>query len=106
MTIRLYDSLARKKTALEPLRPGHVGIYVCGPTVYDDCHIGHLMGPVLFDAVACWLRARGYDVRFVNNITDEDVVSQKLISSFLLGSPTVSSYFPPRTWGVRLGLEW
>ena len=47
-------------------------MYVCGPTVYSDCHIGHLMGPILFDAIARWLKARDYSVRFVNNITDID----------------------------------
>jgi len=47
-------------------------MYVCGPTVYSDCHVGHLMGPVVFDVVARWLLARGYEVRFVNNITDID----------------------------------
>ena len=72
MTIRLYDSLTRTKKPLVPVRDGAVGLYVCGPTVYDDCHIGHLMGPVLFDAIARWMGARGYQVRFVNNITDID----------------------------------
>lgn len=47
-------------------------MYLCGPTVYDDCHIGHLMGPVLFDAVARWMAVRGHQVRLVNNITDID----------------------------------
>ena len=72
MAIRIYDSLTREKSPLKPLTPGEVKLYVCGPTVYDDCHIGHLMGPVLFDTVARWLAARGYKVNFVNNITDID----------------------------------
>lgn len=70
--ISIYNTLTRRKQPLVPIRPGEIGMYVCGPTVYDDCHIGHLMGPALFDAVARWLRARGYAVRFVNNITDID----------------------------------
>jgi cysteinyl-tRNA synthetase len=70
--IQVYNTLARRKQPLVPLKAGEIGMYVCGPTVYDDCHIGHLMGPALFDAVARWLRARGYAVRFVNNITDID----------------------------------
>ena len=52
MTIRIHDSLSREKRPLEPLEDGLVKMYVCGPTVYDDCHIGHLMGPVVFDTVA------------------------------------------------------
>ncbi len=70
--IRIHDSLTRQLVPLEPLEPGLVRLYVCGPTVYDDCHIGHLMGPVLFDTIARWLSARGLRVRFVNNITDID----------------------------------
>ena len=67
-----------RKFTFEPVHPGKVGMYVCGPTVYSDCHIGHTMGPVLFDAVARWFAVRGYDVRFVNNITDiEDKIITK-----------------------------
>lgn len=72
MAIQLYDTLTREKTTFEPLQAGSVGLYLCGPTVYDDCHIGHLMGPVLYDAVARWLIVRGNEVRFVINITDID----------------------------------
>ena len=80
--IQIHNTLTRTKQPLTPLRPGEIGMYVCGPTVYDDCHIGHLMGPALFDAVARWLRARGYHVRFVNNITDiDDKISISAISS-------------------------
>jgi cysteinyl-tRNA synthetase len=62
MAICIFDTLTREMSPLVPLTPGQVKLYVCGPTVYDDCHIGHLMGPVLFDAVARWIRARGYQV--------------------------------------------
>ncbi len=72
MNIQVHDTLTRQKRPLEPVEPGQVRLYACGPTVYSDCHIGHLMGPVLFDAVARWLQARGFAVRFVNNITDID----------------------------------
>jgi cysteinyl-tRNA synthetase len=78
MTIQIYDSHAREKVTFEPVTPGKVGMYVCGPTVYSDCHIGHTMGPVLFDAIARWFAVRQYDVRFVNNITDiEDKIIHK-----------------------------
>jgi len=71
-SIVLHNTLTRRKEPLAPIIPGQVSIYLCGPTVYDDCHIGHVAGPILFDAVARWLRARGLTVRFVNNITDID----------------------------------
>jgi cysteinyl-tRNA synthetase len=70
--ISVFNTLTRRKEPLSPRVPGQVGMYLCGPTVYADCHIGHLMGPVLFDAVARWLAASGHAVRFVNNITDID----------------------------------
>jgi cysteinyl-tRNA synthetase len=83
--ISIYNTLTRSKQPLQPIRAGEIGMYVCGPTVYDDCHIGHLMGPALFDAVARWLTARGYRVRLVNNITDID---DKIINrSLATGEP-------------------
>ena len=72
MTIQLYNTLSRNKESFEPIEAGKVGLYVCGPTVYSDCHIGHLMGPVLFDAIARWFAVRDYAVSFANNITDVD----------------------------------
>ena len=73
MILRLHDTLERRQIDFVPLDPGGpVTFYTCGPTVYDDCHIGHLMGPVVFDTVARWMLARGLRVRFVNNITDID----------------------------------
>jgi cysteinyl-tRNA synthetase len=72
MAMKLYNSLSRTKETLTTREPGKVSMYVCGPTVYSDCHVGHLMGPLLFDAVARWMAQRGYDVRFLNNITDID----------------------------------
>ncbi len=71
-SLQVYNTLSRRTEPFAPLHPGRVSMYLCGPTVYDDCHIGHLMGPVLFDAVARWFRARGFAVRLVNNITDID----------------------------------
>ncbi|MFW5846151.1 MAG: cysteine--tRNA ligase [Planctomycetota bacterium] len=79
MPIAIYNSLTRAKAPLQTLEPERVGMYVCGPTVYDDSHIGHLMGPVLFDAIARWLSYRGYQVRFVHNITDiDDKIIQRM----------------------------
>lgn len=82
MAICIFDTLTKEKSPLTPITPGEVKLYVCGPTVYDDCHIGHLMGPVLFDTVARWLVARGYKVVFVNNITDiDDKIINRAIES-------------------------
>ena len=72
MGMKIYDSLQRKKRDLQPMQAGQVGMYVCGPTVYDDCHIGHIMGPIIFDTLCRWFKACGQAVTFVNNITDID----------------------------------
>jgi len=86
--LRVYNSLGRQKQEFKPLREGFVGIYVCGPTVYGDCHIGHAKSYVGFDAIVRYLRHLGYRVRYVQNVTDvghltddadegEDKVGQK-----------------------------
>ena len=72
MTIRVYNTLTRTKEAFEPVEAGKVGIYLCGPTVYDRAHIGHMVGPVIFDTIKRYLVHRGYDVNWVVNITDVD----------------------------------
>ena len=63
---------AGTKQEFVPLRPGEVRMYVCGMTVYDYCHLGHARMLVVFDMVRRWLRARGYRVTYVRNITDID----------------------------------
>ena len=70
--LRIYNSLARDKQDFVPIRPGEVRMYVCGMTVYDYCHIGHGRMMVAFDLVRRWLRASGYRVTYVRNITDID----------------------------------
>ena len=70
--IRLYNTLSRTKETLEPVAAGKVGIYLCGPTVYDKAHMGHMVGPVVFDCVKRYLTYCGYDVTWVVNITDVD----------------------------------
>src|SRR5258708_452008 len=72
MPIRVFNTLSKNKEPLEPVKPGHVGIYLCGPTVYKPSHIGHLVGPVIFDAVKRYLAYSGYQVTLVINITDVD----------------------------------
>ena len=68
----LYNSLTRAKELFTPLVPGKVGMYVCGITVYDRCHLGHARSMVCFDVVVRYLRSQGYDVTYVRNITDID----------------------------------
>jgi cysteinyl-tRNA synthetase len=70
--LRIYNTLAREKQDFAPLRPGKVGMYVCGITVYDYCHLGHGRMMVVFDMVRRWLLASGLDVSYVRNITDID----------------------------------
>ena len=70
--IQIYNTLSKSKEPFVPLVPGKVGIYLCGPTVYKPSHIGHMVGPVIFDAVKRYLTYSGYDVTFVINVTDVD----------------------------------
>jgi len=70
--IRVYNTLSKTKEPFEPVTPGKVGIYLCGPTVYKPSHIGHMVGPVIFDAIKRYLVYSGYKVTLVVNITDVD----------------------------------
>jgi cysteinyl-tRNA synthetase len=70
--LKIYNSLTRDKQEFVSIEPGKVRMYVCGMTVYDFCHLGHARVMVVFDMVARWLRASGYDVFYVRNITDID----------------------------------
>jgi cysteinyl-tRNA synthetase len=72
MTLSIYNTLARQQQPLSPRVPGKVGLYVCGMTVYDYCHLGHARLMLVFDVVQRWLRASGHEVTYVRNITDVD----------------------------------
>lgn len=72
MALRIFNTLNSKKELFEPLEAGKVHMYVCGPTVYDACHIGHARSVVVFDVIARYLKAKGYDVTYVRNFTDVD----------------------------------
>ena len=72
MTIKFYNSLTNQKEDFVPIREGEVGMYVCGMTVYDNCHLGHARAMMAFDIVARYLRYQGYKVNFIRNITDID----------------------------------
>src|SRR6202453_2313592 len=72
MALRVYNTLSRQKEEFKTVRPGRVTMYVCGPTVYKPSHIGHMVGPVIFDTVKRYLTYLGYKVTWVINITDVD----------------------------------
>ncbi|MDD5383943.1 MAG: cysteine--tRNA ligase [Gallionella sp.] len=70
--LEIYNTLTRDKQEFAPIVPGKAGMYVCGMTVYDYCHLGHARVLVVFDMVYRWLKASGYDVTYVRNVTDID----------------------------------
>jgi cysteinyl-tRNA synthetase len=70
--IRVYNTLSKSKEPFEPVTAGKVGIYLCGPTVYKPSHIGHMVGPVIFDCIKRYLTYCGYEVTWVVNVTDVD----------------------------------
>jgi len=72
LALTLYNTATRRKEPFLPLREGRVGIYVCGITAYDLCHIGHARSAIVFDVLVRYLRARGYKVTYVRNFTDVD----------------------------------
>ncbi|HWI41470.1 MAG TPA: cysteine--tRNA ligase, partial [Verrucomicrobiae bacterium] len=72
MSLRVYNTMTGSKEEFRPVAPPNVGMYVCGVTVYDHCHIGHARANVVFDVIYRYLRYRGYDVTYVRNYTDID----------------------------------
>ena len=88
MALRLYNTATHEKQVFQPLEEGKVGIYVCGVTVYDLCHIGHARSTIVFDVLTRYLRARGFQVTYVRNFTDVD---DKIIErARLLGKNTTA----------------
>ncbi len=77
MSLRLYNTLSGEKELFDPVRPGKVGIYLCGPTVYKPAHLGHAVGPIIFDVIKRYLTFKGYQVTWVVNVTD---VEDKLMA--------------------------
>jgi len=72
MSLRIFNSQTRKKEPFAPIHPPQVGIYVCGVTVYDSCHVGHARSMIVFDTIVRYLRYKGYEVTYVRNFTDVD----------------------------------
>ena len=88
MTLRVYNTLTRQKEDFRTVVPGEVRMYLCGPTVYKPAHIGHMVGPVIFDTIKRYLTYSGYKVKFVINITDVD---DKLINRARENNTTVEA---------------
>src|SRR3972149_1097730 len=88
MPLRVYSTLTRQKEDFQTVAPGRVGMYLCGPTVDKPAHIGHMVGPVIFDTIKRYLAYSGYQVTFVINITDVD---DKLIDRAQKENTTVSA---------------
>jgi cysteinyl-tRNA synthetase len=107
MTLRVYNTLSGEKELFEPVNPGAVNIYLCGPTVYKPAHIGHAVGPVIFDVIKRYLQFKNFKVTWVVNVTD---VEDKLIAEaqkqgrdmFELARDLEKQYFDAMTaLGVR-----
>ncbi|MFH1087647.1 MAG: cysteine--tRNA ligase [Chloroflexota bacterium] len=97
-SLRIYNTLSRQKEVFTPLMGNMVNMYVCGVTTYDDCHLGHAMSYIVFDAIRRYLKFKGYQLKYVQNFTDIDdkiiARSQKLgISAEALCERYIASYF-------------
>ena len=86
--LQIYNTLSRSKEVFKPIESGKVKIYVCGMTVYDFCHIGHARVMIVFDMVVRWLRASGFEVLYVRNITDID---DKIINRAIENKESIAS---------------
>src|SRR5690349_17137824 len=103
MTLRVYNTLTKSKDLFEPVRPGKVGMYLCGPTVYKSPHIGHMVGPVIFDAIKRYLQTHNYKVTWVVNITDVD---DKLIDEANARGTTIQAIATQHTAEYQDALKW
>lgn len=106
-TLRVYNTLTKTKEPFQPLRSRQVGMYLCGPTVYAEAHIGHMVGPVIFDTIKRYLTYCGYDVTWVVNITDVDdkliqASKQRGISMAQLATHMTADYLANL---LRLGVD-
>ncbi len=96
-TLKVYNTLSKTKEPFVTVQPGRVGMYLCGPTVYDKAHIGHMVGPVIFDCIKRYLVYNGYDVTWVVNITDVDdkliqKAQERKISMFDVATENIQDY--------------
>src|SRR5947209_11772477 len=103
MSLRVYNTLTKQKELFEPVHPGKVGMYLCGPTVYKSPHIGHMVGPVIFDAIKRYLTFKGFNVTWVVNITD---VEDKLIEAAAAKGTTVTALVKKHSAEYHEALKW
>src|SRR4026208_1518681 len=112
MALRIYNSLTKEKEEFVPLNPPHVGMYVCGPTVSGESHLGHARPYITFDVIYRYLLYLGYKVRYVRNITDaghfeeegreaEDKISKKAILEKLEPMELVQKYTNLFHWAME-----
>ena len=112
MELKVYNSLTRNKEVFEPITQGYVGMYVCGPTVSGESHLGHARPYITFDVVNRYLQHLGYKVRYVRNITDaghfeeegkeaEDKISSKAFLEKLEPMELVKKYTDLFHWGMQ-----
>ena len=112
MSLKLYNSLTRKKESFQPINPPYVGMYVCGPTVSGESHLGHARPFITFDVLYRYLLFLGYKVRYVRNITDaghfeeegraaEDKISSKAVLEKLEPMELVQKYTNMYHWAMN-----
>src|SRR3990170_8716577 len=112
MSLKVYNSLTRKKEVFKSITKGHVGMYVCGPTVSGESHLGHARPYITFDIVNRYLLHLGYQVRYVRNITDaghfeeegreaEDKISKKAVIEKLEPMELVQKYTNLFHWAMK-----
>src|SRR5687767_15257665 len=110
--LKVYNSITRQKEVFQPITPGHVGMYVCGPTVSGESHLGHSRGFITFDVIYRYLRYLGYKVRYVRNITDaghfeeegreaEDKINKKAVIEKLEPMELVQKYTNLFHWAMK-----
>jgi len=108
MTLKIYNTLTRKKEPFETLQPDHVSMYVCGPTVYDKAHVGHAMSVLVFDIIRRYLEFQGYQVRQVMNYTDvDDKIIQRANAQGIDPSDLAEKYIQEFKEHLRdLNIQW
>jgi cysteinyl-tRNA synthetase len=106
MALRFYNSFTNQKEDFIPIREGEVGMYVCGMTVYDSCHLGHARAMMAFDILVRYLQNQGYEVHFVRNITDVDdkIIERAIKNNESIGDLTQRTISSMHEDFVKLGL--